>query len=99
MCVFLQVEIPNLESLKFSSINVHNIWSDQLSSFSFQNLIKLTVEDCCNLTYLCSLSVASGLKKLKGLVVSGCRIMERLFITEGNSNDYSQVSRTLQFHN
>ncbi|MED6158201.1 hypothetical protein PIB30_030586 [Stylosanthes scabra] len=86
-----KVEISNLESLKVSSINVHYIWSDQISSFRFENLIKLTVEDCCNLTYLCPLSVARSLKKLKGLFVSGCRKMEKLFITERNNDDYSEV--------
>ncbi|XP_057720697.1 uncharacterized protein LOC130935134 [Arachis stenosperma] len=86
-----RVEIPNLESLKVSSIDIDYIWSDQISSFRFENLIKLTVEVCCNLTYLCSLSVAKSLNKLKGLFVSGCRKMEKLFITEGNTDDYSEV--------
>ncbi|KAL1293281.1 hypothetical protein AAHE18_19G061900 [Arachis hypogaea] len=85
-----KVEIPNLESLKVSSIDIDYIWSDQISCFRFENLIKLTVEVCCNLTYLCSLSVAKSLNKLKGLFVSGCRKMEKLFITEGNTDDYSE---------
>ncbi|KAL2964906.1 hypothetical protein AAZX31_16G029700 [Glycine max] len=82
------VEIPNLESLNLSSVRIHKIWSDQpLSSFCFQSLVKLVVEGCDNLRYLCSLSVASGLKKLKGLFVSKCRLMEKIFETEGNSAD------------
>ena len=85
MC--LQVEIPNLENLNLISMNkIQKIWSDQPpSNFCFQNLIKLVVKDCHNLRYLCSLSVASNLRKLKGLFVSKCKMMEKIFSTEGNS--------------
>ncbi|KAG5036938.1 hypothetical protein JHK86_017778 [Glycine max] len=83
------VEIPNLENLNLISINkTQKIWSDQpASNFCFQNLIKLVVKDCHNLRYLCSLSVASSLRKLKGLFVSNCKMMEKIFSTEGNSAD------------
>ncbi|KAG2380254.1 disease resistance protein [Vigna angularis] len=83
-----QVEIPNLESLNLCSLNIHKIWSDQLSSsFCFQSLIKLVVKDCDKLTYLCSLSVASSLKKLKSLIISECPIMEKIFETKENNAD------------
>ncbi|TKY63981.1 disease resistance protein [Spatholobus suberectus] len=79
------VEIPNLVSLNLFSINGHKIWRDQpLSSFCFQNLIKLVVKECDELRYLCSFSVVCGLRKLKSLFVSGCQMMEMLFSTEGN---------------
>ncbi|KAL3009011.1 hypothetical protein AAZX31_07G062400 [Glycine max] len=83
------VEIPNLENLNLISMNkIQKIWSDQPpSNFCFQNLIKLVVKDCENLRYLCSLSVASSLRKLKGLFVSNCKMMEKIFSTEGNSAD------------
>ncbi|XP_028239487.1 uncharacterized protein LOC114418378 isoform X3 [Glycine soja] len=83
------VEIPNLENLNLISMNkIQKIWSDQPpSNFCFQNLIKLFVKDCENLRYLCSLSVASSLRKLKGLFVSNCKMMEKIFSTEGNSAD------------
>ncbi|KAG4400462.1 hypothetical protein GLYMA_07G062900v4 [Glycine max] len=83
------VEIPNLENLNLISMNkIQKIWSDQPpSNFCFQNLIKLVVKDCHNLRYLCSLSVASSLRKLKGLFVSNCKMMEKIFSTEGNSAD------------
>ncbi|KAL3009019.1 hypothetical protein AAZX31_07G062800 [Glycine max] len=83
------VEIPNLENLNLISMNkIQKIWSDQPpSNFCFQNLIKLEVNDCHNLRYLCSLSVASSLRKLKGLFVSKCKMMEKIFSTEGNSAD------------
>ncbi|WVZ17072.1 hypothetical protein V8G54_010054 [Vigna mungo] len=81
-----QVEIPNLQSLNLCSLNIHKIWSDQLtSSFCFQNLIKLVVKECDKLTYLCSLSVASNLKKLKSLIISECPIMEKIFETNENN--------------
>ncbi|KAL3008978.1 hypothetical protein AAZX31_07G061100 [Glycine max] len=82
------VEIPNLENLNLISMNkIQKIWSDQPpSNFCFQNLIKLVVKDCHNLIYLCSLSMASSLRKLKGLFVSNCK-MEKIFSTEGNSAD------------
>ncbi|KAL2347779.1 hypothetical protein Fmac_001779 [Flemingia macrophylla] len=79
------VETPNLESLNLSLLNIHKIWSDQLQpSFHFQNLINLVVKDCKKLRYLCSLSVANGLRNLKSLLVSGCRMMEKLFTYEEN---------------
>ncbi|KAL5144127.1 putative disease resistance protein [Glycine soja] len=83
------VEIPNLENLNLISMNkIHKIWSDHTpSNFCFQNLIKLVVKDCDNLRYLCSLSVASSLRKLKGLFVNKCKMMEKIFSTEGNNAD------------
>ncbi|KAL5160918.1 Disease resistance protein [Glycine soja] len=88
------VEIPNLENLNLISMNkIQKIWSDQPpSNFCFQNLIKLVVKDCENLRYLCSLSVASSLRKLKGLFVSNCKMMEKIFSTEGNSADKVSAS-------
>ncbi|KAK7292732.1 hypothetical protein RJT34_15584 [Clitoria ternatea] len=61
------VEIPNLESLKLSSINIQNIWSDRPPS------------------------MASNLKKLKGLFISECRMMESIFSTEGNNANGDKV--------
>ncbi|RZC01726.1 putative disease resistance protein [Glycine soja] len=83
------VEIPNLENLNLISMNkIHKIWSDHTpSNFCFQNLIKLVVKDCDNLRYLCSLSVARSLRKLKGLFVNKCKMMEKIFSTEGNNAD------------
>jgi len=78
--MYFQVELPKLENLNLSSLNINKIWSEQhSSSFCFQNLIKLVVKDCDKLTHLCSLPMASSLKKLKILVISGCPIMEKIF--------------------
>jgi len=81
--MILQFEIPNLESLSLSSLNIHRIWSDQ--HFIFQNLIKLVVKDCDKLTYLCSLSMASSLNKLKSLIISDCPFMKKIFKVGENS--------------
>ncbi|XP_020992207.2 probable disease resistance protein At4g27220 [Arachis duranensis] len=83
------VEIPKLESLKLFSIKIHSIWSDRISNDWFQNLIKLTLENC-NLTYLCSLSMARSLNKLKSISIIKCSLMEKLFISEENNNEYSK---------
>ncbi|MED6149353.1 hypothetical protein PIB30_061507 [Stylosanthes scabra] len=83
------VKFPKLESLKLFSVKIHRIWSDRISYDWFQNLIRLTLEDC-NLPYLCSLSVARNLKKLKSISISNCSLMEKLFITE-NNNEHSKV--------
>ncbi|MED6222129.1 hypothetical protein PIB30_118545 [Stylosanthes scabra] len=85
------VKIPNLEILDLSSTRIHKIWSDQPSSNWFQNLIKLTLSNCDNLTYLCSLSVILCLNKLKSISIRGCSRMEKLFIIEGTKNEYSKA--------
>nr|KYP47023.1 Disease resistance protein At4g27190 family [Cajanus cajan] len=91
-----EVEIPNLESLNLSSIHIHKIWSKEpLSRFCFQNLIKLVVNDCDNLRYLCSLSVANNLKNLKGLFISECPLMEKIFEIEGNTIEKNFCSRLI----
>ncbi|XP_052724933.1 uncharacterized protein LOC108346442 isoform X2 [Vigna angularis] len=91
------VEVPNLENLNLSSLNIHKIWSNQhSSSVCFQNLIKLVVKDCDKLTHLCSLPMASHLKKLKSLVISGCPIMEKIFETEGISAENVYVFPKLE---
>ncbi|XP_020972032.1 uncharacterized protein LOC107626019 isoform X2 [Arachis ipaensis] len=85
------VEIPKLEILKLFSIKIHRIWNNWPSNDWFQNLIKLTLDDCCNLTYLCSLSVARCLNKLKSISIGSCPLMEKLFIIGGNKNECSKV--------
>ncbi|KAL2336159.1 hypothetical protein Fmac_010605 [Flemingia macrophylla] len=91
------INISHLESLNLSSINIHKIWCNQsLSSFCFQNLIKLVVKDCNKLRYLCSLSVASGLSMLKILYVSGCHMMEKIFCTEEYGADKAFVFPKLE---
>ncbi|TKY66610.1 Disease resistance protein [Spatholobus suberectus] len=77
-----KVEFPNLETLKLYSINIHKIWNDQLSYF--QNLTTLTVDGCERLTYLFSCSVARKLVKLEHLLISSCKLVEQIFVSDEN---------------
>ncbi|XP_054819601.1 uncharacterized protein LOC129318709 isoform X2 [Prosopis cineraria] len=81
-CLFNeQVRIPSLESLKLSSINMRSIWSSR--SKPFKNLIKLNVEDCNEIEYIFSVSMAGSLENLKSMSVSGCQKMVKIFESEG----------------
>ncbi|KAL2327760.1 hypothetical protein Fmac_021187 [Flemingia macrophylla] len=77
-----KVEFPNLETLKLYSINVHKIWNDQLSYF--QNLTTLTIDGCERLTFLFSDSVARKLVKLEHLLISSCKFVEQIFVSDEN---------------
>ncbi|KAI4353808.1 hypothetical protein L6164_002734 [Bauhinia variegata] len=78
----------NLESIEISSIKISQIWSNpHLSSNSkFESLLKLDVDNCPNLKYLLSFSMAKCLKNLKALKVSECHGME-LLIQEDRTNE------------
>ncbi|XP_020238756.1 probable disease resistance protein At4g27220 [Cajanus cajan] len=75
-----KVEFPNLETLKLYSINVHKIWNDQLSYV--QNLTTLTIDGCDRLTFLFSDSVARKLVKLEHLLISSCKFVEQIFVSD-----------------
>ncbi|XP_054780470.1 disease resistance protein At4g27190-like [Prosopis cineraria] len=84
-----KVSLPNLDSLKLSSINLNKIWDDHQLSVpnSFQNLAHLIVEECGNLQYLFLPSMVENLKNLKQLKVSKCDKMEEIIATEGRNNE------------
>ncbi|KAL8248398.1 hypothetical protein R6Q59_005266 [Mikania micrantha] len=48
----------------------------------FSNLTVLHVAECANLTYLFTVDVASGLKKLERLIISDCPVMRTLIAVE-----------------
>ncbi|KAI5410920.1 disease resistance protein RPS2 [Lathyrus oleraceus] len=78
-----EVEFPCLETLKLHSINVQRIWDDQLLSRScFENLTNLTVDGCERLKYLFSYSVAEKLVKLEHLLISSCKLVEKIFVPD-----------------
>ncbi|KAL9297882.1 hypothetical protein ACSQ67_023778 [Phaseolus vulgaris] len=77
-----KVEFPNLETLKLYSINIHNIWNHQLSYF--QNLTSLTVDGCERLTCIFSYPVAIKLVKLEHLLLSSCKLVEKIFEPDEN---------------
>ncbi|GLT43752.1 hypothetical protein SLA2020_176830 [Shorea laevis] len=81
----MQVEFPNLEFLRLSSINIKQIWhisSKQINSV--KDLKNLFVEGCCNLEYLFTSSMVKSFKQLMVLKISDCKMMEGVTKEEGS---------------
>ncbi|KAG5232405.1 disease resistance protein [Salix suchowensis] len=78
----MQIEFPNLEDLKLSSIEVEKIWPDQPLELSywFVRLTSLIVEGCRNLKYLFTTSMVESLAQLKRLELCDCVSMEEIII-------------------
>ncbi|KAG5222423.1 disease resistance protein [Salix suchowensis] len=76
------IEFPNLEDLKLSSIEVDKIWQDQPGELScwFVRLKSLIVEGCRNLKYLFTTSMVESLAQLKRLELCDCVRMEEIII-------------------
>lgn len=82
--------------MKIYSINVQKIWDDQLSANScFQNLTKLTIDGCERLTHLFSYSVAVRLVKLEHLLISSCKLVEKIFVPEENMGNLHHARKSL----
>ncbi|KAJ6694555.1 hypothetical protein OIU85_005255 [Salix viminalis] len=81
----MQIEFPNLEDLKLSSIEVEKIWPDQPGelSYRFVRLTSLIVEGCRNLKYLFTTSMVESLAQLKRLELCDCVSMEEIIIKNG----------------
>jgi hypothetical protein len=81
----MQIEFPNLEDLKLSSIKVEKIWQDQPGELSywFPRLTSLMVEGCGNLKYLFTSSMVESLAQLKRLELRDCTPMEEIIIKNG----------------
>ncbi|KAK7405164.1 hypothetical protein VNO78_06363 [Psophocarpus tetragonolobus] len=84
-----KVELPNLETLKLYSINIQKIWNHQLSYF--ENLSSLTVDGCQRLTYLFSYSMARKLIKLEHLLISSCKSMEQILVSDENLGNHHHL--------
>ncbi|XLR10161.1 hypothetical protein S83_038099 [Arachis hypogaea] len=75
-----KIEVPKLERMELSVLQINHIWSDQTwnnknqSISPFQNLIHLDVNDCWNLECLWSFSIARPLENLQSLSVSECKM-------------------------
>ncbi|KAK7256985.1 hypothetical protein RIF29_30636 [Crotalaria pallida] len=78
-----KVAMPNLETMKLSSINAVKLWDDISAPSYIQNLTHLTIDSCGSLKYLFSSSVILALFKLQYLHVTNCQMMEDIFILEG----------------
>ncbi|KAF4359535.1 hypothetical protein F8388_003538 [Cannabis sativa] len=75
------VSFPKLEQLILDRMNTGKLWPDQLmvsssSSSYMQNLTSLEVEECNNLKYLFSFSLAQKFVNLKKIKVKNCEAME-----------------------
>ncbi|GKU88241.1 hypothetical protein SLEP1_g2527 [Rubroshorea leprosula] len=79
-----EVELPILETLTLSSINVKQIWNSQLSSISsfVQHLTKLNVVNCSNLKYMFTFSMVKSFVQLEELRISGCEMVEVVILIE-----------------
>ncbi|GLT32034.1 hypothetical protein SLA2020_067280 [Shorea laevis] len=77
-----QVAFPNLEKLQLSWINVNLIWHASITSSYIEKLTKLIIENCDNLEYLFTSSLARGLVMLGHLEIEGCKKMEKVIFTE-----------------
>ncbi|XP_061345976.1 uncharacterized protein LOC133291693 [Gastrolobium bilobum] len=88
-----KVIVPKLERMELSLIHIDIIWSDQPSlCSSFQNLIHLDVNECWDLKYLLSFSMAKTLVNLQSLSVSECENMEHIFRQEHGSHTETKGS-------
>jgi Leucine-rich repeat (LRR) protein len=80
MCVTEQVELPKLERMVLSSIQISKVWSEQSLQIScFKNLIHMDVNGCWDLEYIISFSMAKSLVNLQSLFVSECEKMSYIF--------------------
>ncbi|KAK2368422.1 putative disease resistance protein [Trifolium repens] len=74
-----KVEMPHLELLKLSNINSRKLWDDNLPGHSFiQNLTSLTIDECVNIVYAFSSSVARDLVVFPSLETLEISHMEHL---------------------
>ncbi|XP_044468901.1 probable disease resistance protein At4g27220 isoform X2 [Mangifera indica] len=80
-----KVMLPSLENLTLSTVNIKNIWLNQLLLFSscVQTLKSLIVEGCNSLKFLFSTSMAKYLMQLHNLEIRNCMSMEAVIKTEG----------------
>ncbi|WJX68003.1 hypothetical protein P8452_52417 [Trifolium repens] len=78
-----KVMMPQLALLKVSKINSRKLWDDNLPGcFFIQNLRCLTIDECGNIVYAFSSSVARELVNLKHLVISNCQMLEEIFVSD-----------------
>ncbi|KAI9112273.1 hypothetical protein K1719_016796 [Acacia pycnantha] len=81
-----KVKFSDLETLKLSSINLGNIWQDDVSiAHSFLKLANLSVEECTSLKYLFTFSIVGCFPNLKQLKIRECEMMEEIISLEGRN--------------
>ncbi|GAU51645.1 hypothetical protein TSUD_414670 [Trifolium subterraneum] len=84
-----QVEFPDLDTLKLSSLNLNKIWND--NHHSMCNLTSLIVESCGELKYLFLSTMVGSFKNLKQLEISNCPLMEEIIAKKERNNEVEEV--------
>lgn len=81
----LQIQFPNLEDLKLTSVNLEKLWPDQITELSpcIKNLTTLIIDGCDNLSYLFAYSMIDCFAQLKKLEICYCKSIEEVIVTEG----------------
>lgn len=87
----MRVSFPCLKNLTLRSLEIPNIWCNQLpSTYSFsETLTSLVVEKCVGLKFMLSSSMVNCLQQLEKLEVVDCESMEVIINKEGSSLDNS----------
>ncbi|GKV02488.1 hypothetical protein SLEP1_g14921 [Rubroshorea leprosula] len=76
-----EVEFPNLNLLKLSSINISQIWNKNHEAISsFKKLQHLEICNCSSLSYLLTPSMVLRFGQLKDLKVKDCAAIEQVII-------------------
>lgn len=79
-----QVALPKLETLYLSSINIERIWQNQVAAMScgFQNLKRLILLKCWNLTCLFTSSIISSFVGLQCLEICECPVLKEIIVID-----------------
>ncbi|XVF57354.1 hypothetical protein PTKIN_Ptkin06aG0198500 [Pterospermum kingtungense] len=86
-----QMELPCLENLRLSSINVGRIWHNR--PFSTQaNLTSLIIQGCGNLKYILSSSMAKRLVHLKSFEIVDCKSLREIIFAEDIQEEENEVT-------
>ncbi|XVF57351.1 hypothetical protein PTKIN_Ptkin06aG0198200 [Pterospermum kingtungense] len=75
-----QMELPCLQDLCLSSINVGSVWHKQFSTL--ENLTSLIIQGCGNLKYIFSSSMATSLVHFKSFEIVDCESLREIIFTE-----------------
>ncbi|XVF57348.1 hypothetical protein PTKIN_Ptkin06aG0197900 [Pterospermum kingtungense] len=80
------MELPCLENLRLTSINVGRIWHNQFSTL--QNLTSLNIKGCSNLKYIFSSnSMAATLVHLESFEIVDCKSLREIIFTEDREEE------------
>ncbi|XP_031273330.1 uncharacterized protein LOC116131798 [Pistacia vera] len=81
-----QVIFPDLKVLALTNIKCRKIWDSQLPTSSCQNLTKLTLMSCRNITYVFPSFIAKSLWQLQELEIRDCKVLEEIVAKEEGAN-------------